>query len=288
MRLIGAPVARVAAPPQRALLRPPDERAGRVDEHQVQGLGEQVAIPEEQLALEVGPARRQEAAHRPVEMLKFQLLDARALNGAQPAHALEVAARRAQALERQREAGALEVEAEAASAGQAREDLGHALLLPQAAENQRRAPGPGGMGLQAVVADALHDAQLRAELGQAADEVVQGPRRHQLVAPAEGGDQALPDLALLAEGLDDLEVLAGSVGGATTFEAHEHEPIMRSSDLGHKHNRRARPDSVPLHFRLEAGSASGKGAILLRSHSASRDQTVENEARREKVLCSSR
>jgi hypothetical protein len=146
LRLIGAPVARVAAPPQRALLRPPDERAGRVDEHQVQGLGEQVAIPDEELPLQLGPARRQEAAHRPVQMLKLQGVDARALDGAQPAHALEIAARRAQTLERQREARALEVEAEAASAGQAREDLGQPLLLPQAAEDQRRPPGPGGMG----------------------------------------------------------------------------------------------------------------------------------------------
>src|SRR3990170_1988985 len=147
-------------------------------------------------------------------------------------------ARRAQALERQREARTLEVEPEAASVRQASEDLGQPLLRPQAAEYQRRAPGSGGMGLHALVADALHDAQVLAELGEAADEIVEGPRRHQLVAPAEGGDQALPDLALLAEGLDDLEILTESAWGATTFEAHEHEPIMRLSVVRYKDNRR--------------------------------------------------
>ncbi len=128
--LIGAPVARVAAPPQRALLRPPDEGAGRVDEHQVQRLGEQVAIPEEQLALQLGPARGQKAADRPVEMLELQGLDARAFDGAQPAPSLQVTAGGAQALQREREARALEGEAEATPAGQAGEDLGQALLLP--------------------------------------------------------------------------------------------------------------------------------------------------------------
>ncbi len=35
--------------------------------------------------------------------------------------------------------------------------------------------------------------------------------------------------------------------------------------------------SVPLHFRLEAASAFGKAAILLRSPSTTRDQTVQDE-----------
>ncbi len=113
------------------------------------------------------------------------------------------------------------------------------------------------MGLQAVVADVLHDAQVLAELGEAADEIVEGPRRHQLVAPAEGGDQALPDFALLAEGLDDLQVLADGARGATTLEAHEHEPIMRLSDVRYQNNHRRGPRFCTTTFSTPGGSVSG-------------------------------
>jgi hypothetical protein len=83
------------------------------------------------------------------------------------------------------------------------------------------------MGLEPVLADALHDAQPLAELGEAANEVVQRAGGDQLVAPSERGDQPLPDFALVAERLDDLEVLTGGAWCTTTLEAHEHGLIMR-------------------------------------------------------------
>jgi hypothetical protein len=42
---------------------------------------------------------------------------------------------------------------------------------------------------------------------------------------------------LLAEGLDDLEVLANRAGWATTLEAHEHGSMMPIADLTYKNNR---------------------------------------------------
>ena len=166
---------------------PPDEGAGGVDEHPVQRLGEPVPVPQEELAFQRRPGPGQEA-HRPVERLEVQGLGARALDGAQPPCALPVAARGAQPWQREQEGGALDVEPEAAAPGQAGEDLGHALLLPQAPEDQRRAPGPRGMGLQPVLADTLDHAGLLTELREAADQIVEGAAGHERVAAAEGGD----------------------------------------------------------------------------------------------------
>ena len=222
LRLVGPAIARVAAAAQRGLRVAPDERARGVEEEEVELLRKEVPVLPEERALEVFPDLRQEAADGAVEMLERNPLEAGALDGLEPLHPLEVASRRAEPLEREREGRALDVEGEVPLGGEPPEDGGDALVLPQPAEHERGAPGPGGVGLEARRAHALHDAQPLAEAGQGPHESVQRAVGHELVAPAEGGADPLPDVAPAAHGLDDLEVLVGAGGLDTTLHPHEH------------------------------------------------------------------
>jgi hypothetical protein len=80
--------------------------------------------------------------------------------------------------------------------------------------------------------------QLRAGLGEAAEEIVERPAGHELVAPAEGGDQALPNLALLAVRLDDLEVGRGDVA--------VYDPLLPMD------TRQSNPEGAPSPGRIES------------------------------------
>jgi hypothetical protein len=91
----------------------------------------------------------------------------------------------------------------------------------------------------------------------------------------------LPDLALLAEGLDDLEVLADGAWGATTLEAHEHEPIMRPmrpSILEYQNNRRRAARVRTTTFSSGHRFHVEQNRDFAQITSPSRDQTVENES----------
>jgi hypothetical protein len=108
-----------------------------------------------------------------------------------------------------------------------------------------------------------------AELRQAPDQVIERAAGHQGITAAEGGDEPLPDLAGLAVGLDDLQVLADGPRGTTTLEAHEHALIMRGDDgrtkqnRGAGHRRRAttfRPASRRRAAQRRAGAAITRGA----------------------------
>jgi hypothetical protein len=63
------------------------------------------------------------------------------------------------------------------------------------------------MGAEPLGPDLVDDAESFAEAGQALDERVQSPVGYELIASSQCGDEALPYLAAIAEGLDELEVL---------------------------------------------------------------------------------
>ena len=193
LRLVGPPIARVAAAAQRRLGVAPDERARGVEEEQVQLLREEIPVLQEQVALQVLPHRGEEPADGAVEVVQGDPREARALHRLQPLRALQVTARGTQALQGKGERRALDIEGEAPVGGQAFEDGGHALLVPEPAEDQRGTPGATGVRLQAGRAHPLDHPEVLAEAGEAAHEPVEGARRHERVAPAEGGEHPLAD-----------------------------------------------------------------------------------------------
>jgi hypothetical protein len=58
------------------------------------------------------------------------------------------------------------------------------------------------------------------------EQLIEGPIRDELVAPAQRGDHALAHVTVLAAGFDDLEILARVRPAATTLHAHEHAAII--------------------------------------------------------------
>ena len=82
-------------------------------------------------------------------------------------------------------------------------------LPPQALEDQGRADG-GDPGVRLRAGAFGKDHQALGEAGAGAQELVDGAGGGEPVAPAERGDDGLPDPFALAAVLDDLEVLVRS------------------------------------------------------------------------------
>jgi hypothetical protein len=219
-------VARVSPPSEIGLGVAVDEGARRVEEDEVEGLRQQVPIPMEQLLLEVFALGCEEGTDGAVHLVERDVLQAGTLHSPHPARSAEVATRRAEALEGEGEADALDIEAEAPTGGEPRDDLGQALLFPQPTEDKRWSPRTRGVRLETLGADLLDNAQLRAEAGEGAHQPIDRAVRNQLVAAAEGGEDALPDFGTFAKGLDDLEVLVSGLILDTTLSPDKHSSII--------------------------------------------------------------
>src|SRR2546422_4271465 len=74
--------------------------------------------------------------------------------------------------------------------------------------------------------------QALTEAGQPAQEAIERPGGDELVAAAEGADDALAHARTLADGRDDLQVLVGPRGLDTTLHPHEHARGIAGSRPG--------------------------------------------------------
>jgi len=111
------------------------------------------------------------------------------------------------------------------------------------------------MCLEPIGAHLVHDAQPLTEANQAADDVVKLARPDELVAAAEGREDTLSNVAVVAVGLDQLEVFMLELTGPTTLDADEHGAIMLiSSQLSRK------SPSAPVDIGTTFPSPQGKHA----------------------------
>jgi hypothetical protein len=85
------------------------------------------------------------------------------------------------------------------------------------------------VGLQALLAHSLDHAQALAELGQGADQRIERAVGDELLAAAEVGHDALPDLSSLSNGLDDLQVLVRGAGVRAALDAYEHAETIAAA-----------------------------------------------------------
>jgi len=86
------------------------------------------------------------------------------------------------------------------------------------------------VGLEALGADPLHHAEALAETGEGRQEPVEGPGRDELVPASQRDQDPLPDMAPLAEGLHDLEVLVAPATLVTPLDADEHGWSIRDPE----------------------------------------------------------
>ena len=112
----------------------------------------------------------------------------------------------------------LDIELELAVAEHLADALADAELFPQAVENEVRAYLPRRHGLERAALVVADDRQLRGEPRAGGEQAVELTRVLERLEAADRGDDALLDAPLVAERLDDLEVLARAI----TLCAEEH------------------------------------------------------------------
>ena len=236
-----------AAPPERLAARALEIETGRVHEHQIER-AEEVAPPREQLLLHdvLQAARRKrrgarllvfgeflaEPAHRAVEMMQVEALDALDPVVLPPAIGGAIRAARKQAVQHGEENRALQRKIMLARTGEALDDRAAARLLPQPFEHQGR-PDPSRRARRRLaVGDGVDDDGLVGEARARPQQPLQLPALAQILEATERGDDLLAHRPALATALDDLQI--GATAGGLLAEIHGVEPRRRLIRGPHK------------------------------------------------------
>jgi hypothetical protein len=240
-------------PDQRALAVAVKVDRGGIDEHQVELGREQIAVLEEQLLLELVPDRRQ-PRQRAVELVQRQVVEPGRLDRLCPGGALQVRARGAEPLQGQGEGHALAIEAEPAARGAAVEDRGQALLFPQPAKDQGRAPALGLPSDEARVLGRLDHLEAGAEARQGLEQLVELAGGHQQVAATQARHQLLAHPRAVAHRAHDLQVLVALAALYDRLDPHEHQSVMPISTTGV--NEYLRQSLLVYHYILSKPTAT--------------------------------
>ena len=97
-------------------------------------------------------------------------------------------------------------ELELATAEERLEHLREAEFLPEPAEDQRRPESQGVPGLNVVLPGRVENGRVIGELGTGVEQAVELPRLLESIESPEGGQYLLPDVALDAHVVNDLQV----------------------------------------------------------------------------------
>ena len=157
-------------------------------------------------------------AHGAIEMVEMQIVDAVDAVVVAPMLAGAVRARHHEAVQHGQEHRALDRELEAASEQQTLHHGAATAVLPQPLEQQWRADAPARDVGRAAVLDQRQDHRALRQAGGRARQAIEIAAGLDLFLAAEIADDALLGLAVLANGLDQIQVAVG----ADSFFADEH------------------------------------------------------------------